>query len=160
MGINTVLFFSQLISFLILFLVLRQWAWPVLVRTLDKRRLTIEEGIRNAEQARRDLSEAEQRIQGMMDQARREAQITLDQATKTGERVRGEIEQEARERARQIVDQAQAQTQQMVAQARVELRQQVADLAILAAERVIGKSVDSATNRQLVNEFVAQSARE
>ena len=160
MGINTVLFLSQLISFLILFIVLRVWVWPVLIRTLDKRALTIQEGVSNAEKARRELGEAQQRIQEMMEQARREAQNTLDQATKTGERVRGEIEQEARERARQIVDQAQAQTQQMVAQARVELRQQVADLAILAAGRVIGKSVDSATNRQLVNEFVAQSARE
>jgi len=159
-GINTVLFLSQLVSFLILFLVLRQFVWPVLLRTLDKRALTIQEGVANAEKARRELAEAEQRIQGMMEQARLEAQNTLDQATKTSEKVRGEIEQEARARARQIVDQAQAQTQQMVAQARVELRQQVADLAILAAERVIGKSVDSATNRQLVNEFVAHSAKE
>ena len=160
MGINLVLFGSQLISFLILFFVLRQWAWPVLLRTLDKRALTIQEGVANAEKARRELGEAQQRIQEMMEQARLEAQNTLDQATKTSQRVRAEIEQEARERARQIVDQAQAQTQQMVAQARVELRQQVADLAILAAERVIGKSMDSATNRQLVNEFVAQSSTE
>lgn len=160
MGINTVLFVSQLLSFLILFLVLRQFVWPVLLRTLDKRALTIQEGVANAEKARRELGEAEQRIQQMMERARLDAQNTLDQATKTSEKVRAEIEQEARDRARQIVDQAQAQTRQMVAQAQVELRQQVADLAILAAERVIGKSVDSTTNRQLVNEFVAQSAKE
>ena len=33
----------------------------------------------------------------------------------------------------------------------------ISDLAIMAAERVIGHSMDSADNRRLVNEFVAQS---
>ena len=95
-----------------------------------------------------------------MAEARQDAQRTLEQAIKAGEHIRTEIEQEARDRAHQIIDQAQTRIQQEVSQARNELRQQVADLAIMAAERVIGNSLDSATNRRLVNEFVAQSSRE
>ena len=157
LGVNTVLFLSQLISFLILFFVLQRFAWPVLVRTLDKRALTIQEGVENAAKARQELADAEKRIAGMMEEARQEAQHTLEQAIKAGEHVRAEIEQDARGRARQIIDQAQERIQQEVAQARTELRQQVADLAIMAAEQVIGSSLDSATNRRLVEEFVTQS---
>lgn len=157
LGVNTVLFLSQLLSFLVLFFVLQRFAWPVLLRTLDKRALTIQEGVENAAKARQELADAEQRIAGMMEEARREAQHTLEQAIKAGEHVRAEIEHDARERARQIIDQAQERIQQEVAQARTELRQQVADLAIMAAEQVIGSSLDSATNRRLVEEFVAQS---
>jgi F-type H+-transporting ATPase subunit b len=157
LGINTVLFISQLISFLILFFVLRQLVWPILLRTLDKRALTIREGVENAEKARVELAEAEKRITAMMDEARQEAQRTIERAVKAGEHVRTEIEQEARERGRQIMEQAQARIQQEIAQARTELRQQVADLAIMAAERVIGKTLDPATNRRLVEEFIAQS---
>jgi F-type H+-transporting ATPase subunit b len=160
LGINVWMFASQLVSFLILFIVLRIWAFPILTRTLDKRALTIQEGVDNAQKAQRDLADAERRIAGMMEEARLQAQQTLDQALKAGEHVRAEIEQEARDRARQIIDQAQTRILQEVAQARNELRQQVADLAIMAAERVIGSSLDSATNRRLVNEFVAQSSRE
>jgi F-type H+-transporting ATPase subunit b len=70
---------------------------------------------------------------------------------------RTQIEQQAQERARDILAQAEKNTQQAVAQAKAELRAEVADLAILAAERVVGQSMDTATNRQLVQEFVAQS---
>ncbi len=157
LGINIWMFASQLVSFLVLFLVLARWGFPVLLRTLDKRALTIREGVENAEKARHELANTEKRIAGMMEEARLEAQRTLEQAIKAGEHVRVEIEQEARDRARQTLEQAQARIQQEVAQASVELRQQVADLAILAAEQVIGNSLDSATNRRLVNEFVAQS---
>lgn len=157
MGINLVLFGSQLVSFLILFFVLRQWVFPLLIKTLDKRALTIQEGVRNAEQARLALADAETRIQGMLEDARKDAQHTLEQARKAGEQMRASIEDDARASATRIMQQAQAQTKQMVDQARAELRQQVADLAILAAEHVIGNSMDSATNRRLVNEFVAQT---
>jgi F-type H+-transporting ATPase subunit b len=159
LGLNTVLFVSQLVSFLILVFVLQRFVWPLILRTLDKRALTIQEGVENAEKARHDLAEAERRIAGMMEDARREAQRTLEQATRAAERVRAEIEQDAHTRGRQIVEQAQARVQQEVAQARVQLRQEVADLAVMAAERVIGASLDTATNRRLVNEFVAQTTR-
>lgn len=157
LGINIWMFISQLFSFAVLFIVLAIWGFPALTRTLDKRALTIREGVENAEKARRDLAEAEKRIAGMMEEARQEAQRTLEQALKAGEHVRAEIEAEARGRAQQTIEQAQTRIQQEVAQARTELRQQVADLAILAAEHVIGSSLDSAANRRLVNEFVAQS---
>lgn len=157
LGINVWMFVSQLVSFLILFFVLQRFAFPILMRTLDKRALTIQEGVENAERARHELADAQRRIEELMQQARLEAQQTLAQATKAGEHIRTEIEQEARDRARQIIDQAEQRIQQEVAQARVELREQVADLAILAAEHVIGTNLDSATNRRLVSEFVAQS---
>jgi F-type H+-transporting ATPase subunit b len=157
LGINAVLFISQLIAFLVLVVVLQRFVWPVMLRTLDKRTLTIQEGVENAERARRELAEAEQRIAAMMNEARVEAQRTLEQARKAGERVRAEIEAEARDRAQKTVEQAQARIQQEIAQARTELRKQVADLAILAAGQVIGRSLDSATNRRLVEEFVTQT---
>lgn len=157
MGINAVMFFSQLIAFLVLFFVLQRFVWPVMLRTLDKRALTIQEGVENAERARRELAEAEKRISAMMDEARVEAQRTLEQARKAGERVRAEIETEARDRAQKILEQAQSRIHQEIAQARTELRQEVADLAILAAGHVIGSSLDSATNRRLVDEFVTQT---
>jgi F-type H+-transporting ATPase subunit b len=156
-GINGWLFISQLAAFLVLFGVLYWLVWPVLLRTLDKRTLTIQEGVENAERARTELAETEKRIAAMMDEARVEAQHTLEQARKAGDRVRAEIEAEARDRAQKTVEQAQARIQQEIAQARTELRKQVADLAILAAGHVIGSSLDSATNRRLVDEFVTQT---
>lgn len=157
MGINVIAFVSQVIVFLILLIVLGIFVYPALIKTLDKRALTIREGVENAERARQELAKAEQRVEALLEQTRRDAQDSLAKATQAGERLRAEIEQSAHERAREILAQADKRIEQEIAQAKSELSQQVADLAIMAAERVIGTSLDSQANRRLVNEFVAHS---
>ena len=157
LGINIGNLVAQIITFLVLLFVLSKYLFPVLLKTLDTRARVIQEGVENTERSRRELAEAEKRIEAMLEEGRREAQRTLAQATQAAEHVRSEIEDQAQARAREILVQAEKRIQQEIAQARSELGKQVADLAILAAERVIGNSLDDSTNRRLVNEFVAQS---
>jgi F-type H+-transporting ATPase subunit b len=157
MGINLWNFVSQLFTFLVLVLVLAKWAFPALMKTLDSRERVISEGVANSEKARRELAEAQKRVESLLDQARRDAQASLAKATQAAEQVRVEIERDAQTRARDIITQAEKRIQQEIAQARAQLRQEVADLAIQAAEHVTGSSLDTTTNRRLVSEFVAQS---
>ncbi len=157
LGINLWNFVAQVVTFLIVLGVLAKFVFPIFTKTLDNRARVIQEGVENTERSRRELAEAQRRIEGILEEARQQSQQTLSQATQAAERLRTEIEQEAQQRGREIVAQAEKRIQQEIAQARAELRTQVADLAIAAAERVIGSSLDTATNRRLVNEFVTQS---
>ena len=158
LGINVFALLAQLITFGILFFVLWRFAFPVLMKTLDQREMTIREGVSNAEKARLAVTEAEKRVEAMLDQARREAQENIAKATQAAEHVRAEIEQNAQARSREIQAQAEKRIEQMIAQARAQLRQEIADLSINAAEHVVGKSLDQTTSRQLVGEFVASAA--
>ncbi len=117
----------------------------------------IQTGVENAETAKRQLAEAEKRVADMIEQARHEGQQALARATQAGEHLRADIEQQARQRADEIMAQAQKNIEQQVAQAKSELSRQVSDLAIMAAERVIGHSMNTEDNRKLVQEFVSQS---
>lgn len=92
-----------------------------------------------------------------MNDARAESQRVIASATVAAERLKADIEQQAQLRGREIEQQASKRIEQQIAQAKAELRAHVADLSIAAAERVIGQSMDSATNRRLVDEFVSQS---
>jgi F-type H+-transporting ATPase subunit b len=157
LGINAWFLGSQIVSFVILWVVLQRYVFPVITRMLDRRAAAIREGIENAEKAKRELAEAEARIQQMMAQARQEAQQTLAQAVSAAEHVRAELEKEARGRADQIIQQAQVRIQQETARAKAELRTQVADLAILAASRVLGASLSDTDHRRLIEDFVVQS---
>ena len=157
LGINVWNFAAQVVTFFILLAVLARFAFPVLTKTMDQRAATIREGVENAEKSRRELADAEKRVEALLDQARRDSQVIIGKATQAAEQVRIEIEQQTQERTRQMLEQAERQIQAQVNQARAQLRQEVADLAIQAAERVVGASLDSPTNRRLVNEFVAQS---
>ena len=143
--------------FLVLLIVLARWAFPLLTKTLDQRGNMIREGVENAERAKRDVAEAEKRVEALLDQARRDGQDAIAKATQAAEHVRRDIELDAQARSRDIIAQAERRIQQEVAQARSQLRQEIADLAIQAAEHVVGRSMDPSTSRKLVSEFVSQS---
>jgi F-type H+-transporting ATPase subunit b len=157
LGINIGSLIAQLVAFIILLLVLQRWAFPILTKTLDERQAKIREGVENAEKASQSLKDAEKRVEALMNDARAESQRVIASATQAAERLKADIEQQAQQRGREIEQQASKRIEQQIAQAKAELRAHVADLSIAAAERVIGQSLDSATNRRLVDEFVSQS---
>lgn len=157
LGINIYALVAQLVAFLILLAVLQRFAFPVLTKTLDERQNRIREGMQNAESARQQLKEAEARVTELLDQARTDSQKVIATATQAAERLKADIEQQAQQRGREIEQQAMKRIEQQIAQAKAELRAHVADLSIAAAERVIGQSLDTTTNRRLVDEFVSQS---
>ena len=157
LGINIYALVAQLVAFLILLAVLQRFAFPVLTKTLDERQNRIREGMQNAESARQQLKEAEARVAELLDQARADSQKVIATATQAAERLKADIEQQAQQRGREIEQQAMKRIEQQIAQAKAELRAHVADLSIAAAERVIGQSLDTTTNRRLVDEFVSQS---
>lgn len=159
MGISLWNFLAQIVVFLVVVFVLWKWALPVVTKFLDERSGQIQKGLEDAETARRQLAEAERRVADMLEQARQEGQQALARATQAGEHLRADIEQQARQRADEILAQTQKTIEQQVAQAKSELSRQVADLAIMAAERVIGHSMNSEDNRKLVNEFVSQASQ-
>ncbi|MBE3560209.1 MAG: F0F1 ATP synthase subunit B [Ktedonobacteraceae bacterium] len=157
LGINAGAFIAQLISFLIVLLILWKWVFPIFTKMLDKRQAIIREGIENAEKAKRDLEEASARAEEILAQARRDAQATIERATRDAQRVAQNIEEEARARTEQIYQQQVARIQQEANRARNELSRLVVNLSIEAAERVIGKSMNTRDNRRLVEEFVTAS---
>lgn len=159
LGINAWAFFSQLVSFGIVFFLLWRWGFPAILKTLDRRTQVIREGVENAEQARRDLQEANQRADQILAESRRQAQETILQASKAAEKQANRIEEEAQARAAQIEQQQVARIQQEAARAREELSRMVVNLSINAASKVISKSVDTSDNRRLVEEFVTASEK-
>lgn len=157
LGINIWNLVAQVVAFLILLWVLQRYAFPPLMKTLDARQARIQQGMKDAADAQQKLQDAERRVQDLLNDARAESQRAIAQATQAAERLKADIEVQAQTRAREIEQQSLKRIEQQIAQAKAELRQHVADLSIAAAERVIGQSMDTNTNRRLVEEFVSQS---
>lgn len=154
LGINGAFFISQLISFGIVFLILWRWGFPALLKIMDKRQAIIREGIENAEKAKKDLAEANNRAEQILLDARRQAADTIERASKNAQQEANRIIEEAQARAEQVGQQQIARIQQEANRARNELSRQVINLSIEAASKVITKSVDTKDNRRLVEEFI------
>lgn len=157
LGINLPGFLSQVISFGIVFFILAKFAFPVIQRTLEQRRAIIQEGVENAERAKRELAEATANVEQILREARQQQQEILANAQKMADKETARMMEEAQTRVAQVEQQQIARIQQEAARARADLSRLVVNLSINAAGKVISRSVDTNDNRRLVEEFVSAS---
>ncbi len=148
------LFVWTWLIFILLFVVLRKWAWRPILEALDKREQRIQDAIDQAAQQREEAEKllAEQR--DMLGQARGEAQDILAEGRKAGERLRAELLEEARKQKDQIVGRSREEIRRERDEALAALRREAVDLSISAASRVLEKNLDSKENRRLVEEYL------
>jgi F-type H+-transporting ATPase subunit b len=148
---------AQLLIFLVMLGVLYRFAWGPLLKILNERRERIQQGVEATERAKQELEAAEKERQAKLEEARREAQAMLDRIAKQAEDLRKELEAKAREQAEALIARARAEIQQERQKAVQDLRLQVADLAVLAAGRIIGESLDAKKHRELIERAIEEA---
>ncbi len=145
-------------NFIVFFLIVRSLAFSGLIRTLDNRRSRIEQGLQDAEQARRDRESGAQERLTALAEARREAKEIISRAQKVAMETREAEIAATREELGRLRERASAEIGAEKQRALAELRGEVADLALAAAGRVVGDSMTSDRQRRLVADFLAESA--
>ena len=105
-GWNWQLFLSQVISFVIVALLLRRFAYKPILAVLEERRRKIEEGQLNAEKIKKELAEAEKRYQEIIAKADADAQKMIDEARESAAHLSERKQQEAIAAAEQILAKA------------------------------------------------------
>lgn len=152
-------FVYQLIDFALLFIFLRIFVWPPLVKALQKRREGIANDIAAAETERKEAERLRQEREEALSAARAEAQAIVERAERTAADEARTLVAEARAQAERIKAEVTAETARVKEGALRALRDEVADLALLAAGRVLGHEVGGDEDRRLAQEFVAEVGR-
>jgi F-type H+-transporting ATPase subunit b len=145
------------LNFILLFVLLSVFALGPLRRMLDERRARIEEGLRDAEQARRDRESAEAERVAALQEARREANDIITRAQKVAQDSRDADIAATKAELERLRDRASAEIDAEKQRAISDLRAEVADLALQAASKVVGETLNTERERRLVQEFLAES---
>jgi F-type H+-transporting ATPase subunit b len=145
-------------NFLFFFFVLKLVAFGPVGRLLEARRERIEQGLKDAEQARRDREGAEHDRLATLTEARREANEILARAQKVAQETRDADIAATRTELERLRDRATAEIQAEKQRALTDLRTEVADLALLAAGKVVGESMTGDRQRRLVEAFLNEAA--
>jgi len=145
-----------LITFGLLLLVLKSFAFGPIQNMIDKRRQDIAESIEAAEETRREAERLLTEYRESMANAKHEAEEIIERAHKVGETTKSDIVTEAREHAQKEVDDARGQIQRETRKAIQELKDEVADLAIMAASKVTSKSMSKEDHLRLVDEALSE----
>ncbi|MGK2849557.1 MAG: F0F1 ATP synthase subunit B [Candidatus Limnocylindrales bacterium] len=143
------------INFLVLLFIVWTFAFRPLTKSLDDRRAAIEQGLKDAEQARSDRESAESERVATLAEARREANDILSRAQKVAQESRDTDIAATREELERMRVRAAAEIEAEKTRAIGELRGEVANLALAAAGRVVGETMTDDRNRRLVQEFLA-----
>jgi len=149
----------QCLAFLILLLLLRRFAFGPIAALLDERRSRIQESMDQAEQIKRDNAEAAKRAEAIIAEAQAQTREMLGQAQQMSQRTIAAAQAEARDQREKILVDARAQIEADTRRAKEELQREVARLALLAAGKVIGKTLTSEDHQRLVDEALVETAR-
>jgi F-type H+-transporting ATPase subunit b len=145
-------------NFLLFLAIIWTFAFKPVSRMLSERRDRIEQGLKDAEQARRDRENAESERVSTLQEARREANDILARAQKVAQETRDADIAATKAELERMRERATAEIEAEKVRAISDVRGEVADLALQAAGRVVGETMSSERERRLVEEFLRGSA--
>ena len=157
LGINLPTLVAQIINFIILLGLMYLVAYKPIMRMFDERSRKIKESMEQTEFIKEQAAHAEEEVKKQLETAGREGQDVIARAVRTGEEVRREAQQEARREADSLIARARMEIQRERDDAIDELRKDFADLTILAAGKVIDRSLDKEAHRQLIDKVLEES---
>jgi F-type H+-transporting ATPase subunit b len=157
-GWNLWLFLSQVISFTIVALLLRRFAYKPILKVLEERRQQIAEGLLNAEKIKQQLAEAEQRHAEILAKANAVAQKMIDDARESSAHIAERKQQEAVVAAEQIMAKAREANAIEHERTMTELKRELGRLVVNTTAKVTGKVLTAEDQRRLQEEASRQLA--
>ncbi len=147
-------------SFLILVTLLRVLAWKPLLGAVEAREARMREEREKAEAARKEAEKIQQNLEARLSGIEEDSKKTLAEAAQKGESLRAQIKKDAEAEAKNIMDKTRLQLNEEKRRLVGELRSEVASLSVLAAERLLRKSVDSGVQKTVMDRFFADLDKE
>jgi len=153
LGVNLGYLIFQILNFSIVCILLYAWAYKPILNMMDKRKTKIAQGLEDARVASEARANAEQDAAKIMAEAQAKASQVVHEASERAEAVAMEIrakaEADAGKERESMLGEVQLERDRMLG----DLRAQIAALAIAAAEKLVGESLDEKRQHTLIDEF-------
>ncbi len=156
LGIDPLAILAQAATFLILFFVIKKFALDGIIKTLEKRRKTIDDGVRLG----REMEAEKEQLDEKIDEALRKARVESDAIIAGGQKEAGEIikaaEEAATRKADAILTDAHGKIEDDIEAARKGLEQEMRALVAEATEVIIEEKLDAKKDESLIKRAFAR----
>jgi F-type H+-transporting ATPase subunit b len=153
LGLNLGLLILQIIAFAIVFLTLQAWVYQPLLDLMETRKKKIAQGMEDARVAADARAAAEQEAGRILAEAHAQAAHIVNEATERAERagsqIKSDLEAELARQRQAASAEIAAERERMLGS----LRGEVATLAMAAAQKLVGDTLDETRQRRLIDEF-------
>ena len=147
---------GQALTFALLIAFTAKFIWPPLMAAIEERQHKIAEGLAAADRSKKDLAQAEEKVNEVLREARSKASEIINQAEARRAQIIDLAKEEAIEEGNRQKAAALAEIESATARAREDLRKQVAMLAVAGAEKLIRREIDGNAHRALLDELAAE----
>ena len=149
---------AQVILFVIVYLVLRKYAFGPIIAVLEERRRRIEEGQANAERIKQQLAEAQTKYEEILAKANAEAQRLIDEVRATGDQLAEQKRQQAISEAEQIMTKAQEAISRERDSVMADLKKELGRLVVETTSKVTEKVLTPEDQKRLSEETAKELA--
>lgn len=156
LGINLGYIIMQILLFVILMMVLRGYLYTPVINSLEERKAKIAKGLEDARQAAIARDNADAEAKKILDEARADAAKQRQEAAAGAEEQAKAIIAQANDEAKQVVVNASNEAEEERNRILADARGQIASIAIAAANKLVGESLDETKQRAMVADFFAQ----
>lgn len=149
------LVFWMFVAFILLFVVLAKWGWPVILKSMDSRADTIDKGVEYAREAKEQLDNARASAQKYVEEAQERQAEMLRDAAKMKSQIIEEAKKEASEEAKKVMEAAKVSIEQSRKEAELQFRNEVSKFSLDIAEKMMRKQLqDDKSQTELVNKML------
>jgi F-type H+-transporting ATPase subunit b len=147
--------FWMLLMFIIVLVILKKFAWKPILNALDKREKSIEESLRSADRARKEMEQLKADNEKIIAQARVERDGMLKETKQLSEKILKEAREKAGVEAKRLIETAREQIENEKESAVTEIRNQVAELSVGIAEKILREKLkDGKQQKELIDKLL------
>lgn len=146
---------ANLINFLLVFWLLKRFAFGPIKKIIAERKEKIDQGLEDARRAATDRQMAEQLREETLMDAKKEANVIVSDASAKGKTFVESAKKEAEEERSSILAKAHADAEGVHAKMKGEFTTEAVDLVLSATEKLLKSSVDAKTNEELIKKTLA-----
>ena len=153
------LFFISLLIFIIVFLILKKFAWKPILSTLKEREDSITDSIATAERVKEEMAQMKAEHEHVLAEAKAERSLILKEAKEAKEKIISEAKAQAQAEAKKIIQDASVAIENQKMAALTDVKNQVGTLVIEVAEKVLRKELSDKQNQDAYIKQLAQEIR-
>jgi F-type H+-transporting ATPase subunit b len=143
--------------FLLVFYILKKFAWKPILSSLKQRETTIADSIASAERVRAEMAQLKNENEALLAKAREERSLMLKEARDTKDKIINEAKEQAKVEANKIITDAQAAIQQQKMAAVTDVKNQVGQLVLEVSRKVLRRELSNPAEQET---FIRQLAEE
>ena len=158
LGVDPKSFIFQIITFILVFILLKKFAFKRIGELLEQRRKVIDDGIRLGQKMEAEKAKLDENITKVMRDARVEADRIIADGHKEAREVVREAEKSGQKKVEAMIVDAEARLEEEANQAKRKLEKEIAGLVSEATEAVVGESMDDAKDSKLIDKALKDRA--